>query len=78
MNTKIINVKENTNLFTDEQLKAIEKAHDLIFYASMCDQYSKEIAETEAAKKGLKKAIPNMVDFFPDYYGNGDKIEIKL
>jgi hypothetical protein len=78
MNTKIINVKENENLFTSEQLKAIEKAHDSIFYASMCDQYSKEVAETEAAKRELKKAIPNMVDFFPNYYGNGDKIEIKI
>jgi hypothetical protein len=78
MNTKIINVKENENLFTSEQLKAIDKAHDLYFYASMCDQYSKEVAEKEAAKRELKEAIPNMVDFFPNYYGNGDKIEIKM
>ena len=66
---KII-LKATSENFTEEQLKAIEKAHNSYFYASMSDSYSKECEEKKWAFETLKKAIPELDNFIPSFYPN--------
>lgn len=77
MTTMTAKVSELTNL-NQEQLQAIQQAHNAIFYAQMSDNYQITIQEEQSAKQKLKQIIPNLVDIICDFYNSNDTLVLSI
>jgi hypothetical protein len=73
MTTITAKVSELDNL-NQEQLQAIQRTHNAIFYAQMSDNYRIAMQEEQSAKQQLKQIIPNLVDIICDFYNSDDTL----